>query len=130
MIEDHYIHARILIEFLFKTLDKARDNDVIACDYFYEQPGIYNPIQERFLTDQAQIIGNHLVHITEVPMPDLISDAEFPTEEIANRLLPFIRGFIVAVPQNKIADGFRKNCQDLLSTITPRRIPVSDNRTT
>src|SRR3972149_3903860 len=50
-LEDHLIHGRVLIDFLSK--ESGRDDDVLAIDFFYDAPGVFNPTRDNFLRTWA-----------------------------------------------------------------------------
>jgi hypothetical protein len=126
MVEDHLIHARTLIEFLSETYDHARKDDVIAADYFHGTQNGYKLLNDKFLIGQAERIGGYLLHITEKPMPDLVSEIEWPIDEIANRLVIYLGDFVRMVSRNGITPDFKNDCMRFILTVSPRRTPMSD----
>jgi hypothetical protein len=126
IFEDHLVHARILINFLF--IINPRENDVCASDYFYDMQDASLPRQDAFLSEQVRIIGSHLVHITTKSMPKMRSEEEWPTKEISEKLIPAIKEFLYGVPDNRLACGVKTQGLELLSEVIFPEIPVSFSR--
>jgi hypothetical protein len=128
ILEDYLIHARILIHFVCKS--QARDNDVIAVDYFHDLPKIYVPLDDALLDEWADKIGGNLVHITTKPMPALKSQQAWPIDEIAARLVPALETFLNNVPDSRLVDGARTDCMNHLAKLSPPIFPGSANAST
>lgn len=60
ILENHQVHARVLINFLCKS-ERKYPTDVLAIDYFHDHPNVFKPLQDEFLNSQANRIGNHLL---------------------------------------------------------------------
>jgi hypothetical protein len=125
ILEDHLVHARILINFLSKRTKHDREDDVLAEDYFHDIPNIFEPLQDSFLNQQAQAIGGQAVHITKKPMPKLRSQKEWPTRDIAAKLTFAIKLFLKVVPETRLADDAKQDCLTYLEKLTPPELPVS-----
>jgi len=128
ILEDHLVHARVLINFLTKT--SGRNTDVLAIHYFGDQRENFKPLNSEFLNSQVEDIGNHLVHITTSSMPDLKSQQTWLTKEIAISLIPAIGSFLVIVPQTGLADGVKNDCLNYLAQLPLDSVPVSLNSAT
>ena len=130
ILEDHLVHARVLINFLSKGDAHDRKDDVIAVDYFHDLPGIYQRVQDVLLESQADDIGGHLVHITKKPMPKLKSEQEWLIRETAGKLAPALETFLKLVPAKRLVDGAKEECLVQLKKVKPPEIPMSLSATT
>ena len=117
MLEDHLVHARLLINFVSNV--RGRDDDVIAIDYFHDAPHLYSPINDSFLQGAVDRIGGNLVHITTKPMPALKSQQKWEIDEISMKLVPALYNFLMVVPEVRLADGVRTDCMNHLSNLIP-----------
>jgi len=126
VLEDHLVHARVLINFLSKDdTSKRRKDDVLAMDYFINSKDVFEPLQDIFLNNQAKDIGGQAVHIIKKPMPKLKSQQDWPIGEIASRLIPGVESFLNAVPETSLADGVKNDCLDYLEKLKAQQILVS-----
>jgi hypothetical protein len=125
ILEDHLIHARILINFLSKFDAHERKDDVLAIDYFHDIHGAFQLLQDDFLKSQADNIGGYLVHITTKPMPKLKSEQEWFIRETASKLVPALKAFLSAVPETRLVDGAKNECLSYLAKLSLPQIPVS-----
>ena len=115
-LEDHLIHARVLIDFLEK--ESGRDDDVLAVDFFHDAPGVFNPTGDNFLRTWADNVGGRLVHITTKPMPALKSEQNWPIEEIALRLRPALQACLDMLPKERLAEGVEGQISSHLARLT------------
>lgn len=129
IMEDHLVHARILINFVCKNT-RDQNTDVIAKDYFYDVPSGFEPLNNNFLTKQAIDIGGQLVHLTIKGMPLLKSQWEWPISEIKDNLVPALKMFLSAVPKNRFEDGYISSCNDQLARSSIYTMPVSTSSAT
>ena len=130
VLEDHLVHARILINFFSKGDAHDRETDVLAEDFFHDLPNVFEPLKDRLLSDRAQDIGSQVVHITKKPMPKLRSQNDWPVRDIAVRLAPAIKPFLNAVPDHRLADGVKKDCLGYLAQFSTVVIHVSRHPST
>ena len=130
VLEDHLVHARVLINFLSKFEKRERKDDVLAIDYFHDCRDVFQPLRDDFLKSQADNIGGYLVHVTTKPMPKLKSKQEWLIRETAINLVPGIKTFLFGVPENRLADGAKNECLGYLRKISPPQIPVTISSST
>jgi len=129
VLEAYLVHARILIDFLYKS-NSRYDDDVIAVHYFHDLPVSFNPLPNTDLEDWAKEIGGRLVHITTKPMPALKSQQKWPIDDIASGLIPTLMDFLKVVPDALLADGVREDCKNHLSKVPSPIKPLSVHATT
>jgi hypothetical protein len=125
VLEDHLVHARVLINFLSKFRKDERKDDVLAIDYFHDCRDVFQPLRDNFLKSQAANIGGYLVHITTKPMPILKSKQEWFIRETAMNLVPALQSYLLAVPEIRLADHAKNECLAYLRKLSPPEIPVS-----
>ena len=128
ILEDHQIHTRILINFLSSV--RRQKEDILAIDYFHDLPDIFHPLQDDFLSGQAQRIAGNLVHITTKPMPKLKSEQEWPITETSSKLVPAIKSFLNIVPENRLADDVKNDCLQHLARLFPPTVHVAVSAST
>lgn len=128
MLEDHLIHARVLINFFFPK--SPRIDDVIITDYINFAPGIPNIIDCNFLNNQVDIIGGQLVHLTKKQLPITKSDKSWPISEIKNNLVPLITRFIDFVPDDRLYKNVKEDCQSILLSLKPKETLLSVSSST
>jgi hypothetical protein len=124
ILEDHLVHARILINFLSNGNSRDRKDDVLAIDYFHGLNNVYYQLQDVFLTDQIKEIGGQLVHITKKSMPKLKSEKDWSIRDTASKLVPALQIFLNVVPETKLAGGVKNDCINYLARLIPPKIPV------
>jgi hypothetical protein len=125
VLEDFLVHTRVLAKFLMGDGASARDDDVIALDYFHDKSGAYQPLASALVKAQAAEIGGHLVHITKKPMPKLKSQQEWQIDDPVKELVPALNAFFNSVPDARVVPGLKKECLDLLSRPDKRPPQVS-----
>lgn len=130
ILEDHLVHARVLINFISRRDAHDRIDDVLAVDFFYDLPDRFEPLQDAFLNKQAQDIGGQAVHITKKSMPKLRSQKDWPIHDIATKLTMAIKLFLKAVPENRLAYGVKQDCVSYLAKLASPEIPVTRHAST
>jgi hypothetical protein len=125
ILEDHLVHARVLIDFLSTVRPGARGDDVVAIDYFHDNPTAFRRLDEPFLDDEAGRIGGWLVHITKKPMPQLKSAQSWPVDLISLALVPKIQDFMNAVPEERLEIGVLAECLIQLARVSPLKPSIS-----
>jgi hypothetical protein len=63
-------------------------------------------------------------------MPKLKTEQEWFIGEIANQLVSVLKLFFNIVPENRLADGVKIECQKQLARLSPLLIPISFNAST
>ncbi|PKN91740.1 MAG: hypothetical protein CVU44_17655 [Chloroflexi bacterium HGW-Chloroflexi-6] len=118
ILEDHLVHARVLINFISgpSAKNKPRNTDVFATNYFYESINIFAPIPDPFLINQAKNIGGQLVHLT-INSTKLKSEQEWPIYEIANKLILALKEFLRVVPETKLTENIKNESLLLLENL-------------
>jgi len=114
ILETHLLHARNLINFL-KYDRKDRSTDITAYDYFWNGQFIELPTQNAYLKEQADIISNHLLHITSKPVPNLISQFEWPIRLVSDPLIEGLENFFMVVDDSKLDPTVKPTCLKFLA---------------
>jgi len=130
ILEDHLVHARVLIRFISKRTLHDRNDDVLAGDFFHDLPNGFEPFQDAFLNNQAQDIGGQAVHITKKSMPNLRSQKDWPIRDIATKLTIAIKLFLKAVPETRLTYEVKLDCLSYLAKLEPPVIPVKRHAST
>jgi len=128
ILENHLIHARVLIDFLSKT--SGFESDILAIDFFYDQLQTFHRLDNPSLGKQKERIGGRLVHITTKIEQGIISQTKWPTDEIASILIDALKEFLYKVPEHRLADRVKTECLDLLPIKPFREKFVSFNSST
>jgi len=124
VLEDHLVHARVLIHFLSKD-KKGHPTDVLALDYFYDNPSLFSLLTDAFLKSQADDIGGQMVHLTTKAMPLLKSNQNWPIDNIMGKLIPVLQNFFLLVPSSRLGAGIKTECLSYLRRLTIHSTPIS-----
>jgi hypothetical protein len=116
MADAHVVHMRAIAQFLSKK-DSNYETDVLAVDYFFDNPEDYEPLEDEFLAEWARNVGSWIVHITTVPMPTLVSEMAYPFPKIFRRLLRAVFEFLEIVPTGRFPEKHREACLNHLQRI-------------
>ena len=101
LVESFLIHARLLIEFLYRDT-QMKDDDALAKDFFSpatKWQGI-RPVKSRLLEETTQAANKHLVHLTYTRLQ---KKKRWPYIEIANDIKAVLQVF-----HEKLSDDFTK----------------------
>ena len=123
ILEAFLVHARVLIDFVSNDRPGARPDDVIGIDYFHDNRSAFTPLTDKFLGEQADHIGGHLVHITKKPMPDLKSNQSWPVDKICSTLVPALQNFFNQVPAARVEAQAKAESLHQLARLSPPRVP-------
>ena len=118
VLENHLIHARVLIHFIQRDASKE-ETDVFAIHYFYDHPSDFLPLKNEFLKKQAHKIGGQLVHLT-TKSSLLKSEQEWQISEIATNLVPVIQEFLTIVPNHRLPIKINEESKELIKLISSR----------
>ena len=118
VLEDHLIHARVLIHFMQRDSSNKED-DVFAVNYFHDLPRDLMLLKNEFLENQAKKIGGQLVHLT-TKSSFLKSEQEWQIGKIAISLIPAIQEFLNGVPNHRLSIEINNECKELIKMISSK----------
>lgn len=119
VLEDHLVHARVLIHFMQHDSSKKEETDVFAAHYFYDCPSDFSPLKNEFLKNQAKKIGGQLVHLT-TKSSLLKSEQEWQIGKVAISLMPAMQEFLSVVPNHRLPIKINEECRELIKMISSK----------
>jgi hypothetical protein len=100
-MDSFLLRARLLFDFLLR--DNGLDDDVIAIDFFHDQPSRpYNPRMTKSVERQREKINKQLMHLTTRPMPRLRSNQSYALKEIVPPISKSLRAWLAVVPDSRL----------------------------
>lgn len=103
LVESFLIHARLLIEFLYRDT-QMKDDDALAKDFFSpatKWQGI-RPVKSRLLEETTQAANKHLVHLTYTRLEE---KKQWPCIKIANDIETVLKVFHENLPGDFTKDS-------------------------
>ena len=116
VVDSFLIRSRLLIDFLCR--DQARNDDVIALDYFHDfSPKPYRPYMSKELDREREKINKRLVHLTVEPMPRLRSKQRYHPRKIVRPIVRAMKKWLSDVPDARLQKGVRADYEKHLRRI-------------
>jgi hypothetical protein len=95
------LRARLLIDFFMRT--NARDDDVIALDFFHDyDPKPYEYRRTNIVNREYEKINKRLMHLTTKPMPTLRSNQRYNLNRLVPPIIVAFKKWLSLVPDNRI----------------------------